>query len=128
VGLKSPLIPFGISGPPTPGGFRTPLGFWQGGGSGAPPVIPGAVAVPEATEGLFCVANVGAATSFATMGLFCDVDVVPPIVEPPRVDRGGGSKKSRRQVPGITSTRAIAFREDEELLAMLEAYFNTKRH
>ena len=41
---------------------------------------------------------------------------------------GGGSKKSRRQLPGITSNRAIAIREDEEVLAMLEAYFNKTRH
>lgn len=41
---------------------------------------------------------------------------------------GGGTKRSRRHVPGVTSNRSIAFREDEELLAMLEAYFNTKRH
>lgn len=41
---------------------------------------------------------------------------------------GGTSKRSRRHVPGITGNRAIAMREDEEVLVMLEAYFNTKRH
>lgn len=41
---------------------------------------------------------------------------------------GGTGKKSKRHVPGITSNRAIAMREDEELMAMLEAYFGTRRH
>ncbi len=41
---------------------------------------------------------------------------------------GGGTGKSRRQIPGTTSNRSIAIREDEEVLAMLEAYFNNKRH
>lgn len=54
----------------------------------------------------------------------CTPPIVPPIL--PTLD--GGTGRSRRQVPGITGNRSMAMREDEEILAMLEAYFNTKRH
>jgi len=56
------------------------------------------------------------------------VEQLPAVITPPPPPIGGGTKRSRRQVPGITGNRSIAMREDEEVLAMLEAYFNTKRH
>jgi hypothetical protein len=49
--------------------------------------------------------------------------LVPPIVEP---DRGSGSGKSRRHVPGITSNRALAMREDDEIIAVLMAYLSSR--
>lgn len=57
--------------------------------------------------------------------IFADpnVPLVPDLALP-----GGGTKRTRRHVPGVTSNRSIAFREDEEILAMLEAYFGTRRH
>lgn len=73
MGLKAPLIPFGISGPTTQGGYRTPLGFFQGGGVA---VVSGDAAVPHSTLGLFCDTNNEIAVQHSTLGLFCDVVAV----------------------------------------------------
>ena len=64
---------------------------------------------------------------------FFGVTYFGPVYFPPAgagvgLPGGGTGGRTRRHVPGITGTRAIAMREDEEVLAMLEAYFNTKRH
>ena len=40
---------------------------------------------------------------------------------------GGTGRRTRKHVPGITSNYAIAMREDEELIAMLQAWYSTKR-
>jgi hypothetical protein len=39
---------------------------------------------------------------------------------------GGGSKRSRIHVPGVTSNRALAMREDEEVVAVLMALLNSR--
>jgi len=41
---------------------------------------------------------------------------------------GGGSKRSRKHVPGVTSNLALAFREDEEIIAAIEAFLNSRIH
>ena len=53
----------------------------------------------------------------------CDAVATVPEVGLP----GGGSHKSRRQVPGITSNRSIAMREDEEIIAVLQALVASRR-
>lgn len=64
-----------------------------------------------------------ASTGISTIGIFCGALV-------PRPDDGarpgGGSKRSRIQVPGVTSNRALAFREDEEIVAVLQALLASK--
>lgn len=64
-----------------------------------------------------------ASTGMATIGIFCgdlaELDTRLP---------GGGSKRSRRHVPGITSNKALAFREDEEIIAVIEAFLNSRKH
>lgn len=85
MGFKAPLIPFGISGSPTQGGFRTPLPWWQGGGVDEI-VITGDPAVPHATLGLFCDVSNFAAVPHSTFGLFCDViEVVDFVPKPERL-------------------------------------------
>ena len=62
-----------------------------------------------------------ASTGMATIGIFCgdisELDTRLP---------GGGSKKSRIHVPGVTSNRALAIREDEEVVAVLMALLNSR--
>jgi hypothetical protein len=63
-----------------------------------------------------------ASTGMATIGVFCG-----ELVELDQRLPGGGSKRSRQQVPGITSNRAIAMREDEEIIAVLQAFLASRR-
>lgn len=65
-----------------------------------------------------------ASTGIATIGIFCGA-FVPPVVDDTR-GPGGGSKRSRIQVPGVTSNRSIAMREDEEIVAVIQALLESR--
>jgi len=60
-----------------------------------------------------------ASTGMATIGIFCGALVIPP-------DVGGGSSK-RRQHPITHGNKNTAFREDEDFIAVLQAFLN-RRH
>jgi hypothetical protein len=62
-------------------------------------------------------------TGIATLGIYCGAFVAPPVSEP---TTGGGSKRSRIHVPGITGNKALAFREDEEVIAVLQAFLASR--
>ncbi len=57
-----------------------------------------------------------ASTGMATLGVFCG-DLV-------ELDTRGGGEPG--YFPGVG--HKLAMREDEEILAMLESYFNTRKH
>lgn len=60
-----------------------------------------------------------------TLGWIC-CDITPPVVDE-GLRPGGGSRRSRTQVPGVTSNRALAMREDEEIVAVLQAFLASRR-
>lgn len=63
-------------------------------------------------------------TGIATIGIFCGA-FVPPI--DPGTLPGGGQSKARVHVPGVTSNRSLAMREDEEIVAVLQALISSRR-
>ena len=65
-----------------------------------------------------------ASTGIATLGVFCGA-LVPPVDD--TRGPGGGSKRSSIQVPGVTSNRSLAMREDEEIIAVIQALLSSRR-
>lgn len=61
-----------------------------------------------------------ASTGMATLGVYCGALVVPPIGPQP----GGG--ESRRKFPSEHPNKAIAMREDEDIIAVIQALLSKK--
>lgn len=62
-----------------------------------------------------------ASTGIATIGIFCGALGIP------EVEVGGGSSR-RRQQPITHGNKNLAFREDEDFIAVLQAFLNHTKH